>query len=156
MVQKAADQDNALACVNLGLLFEKEEKYEDAIYWFIKASDLGYADAQYIVGTYFEKGETVEQDYEIAFNLYYQAAKQGQIAALSTLGRHYYSGTILVQDFKKAVEFLKEAAKKDDIESMRLLGQCYLNGQGVEENSEQFAYWTKKLLIKVMQLRKLS
>ena len=61
MVQKAAEQDNALACANLGLLFEKEEKYEDAIYWFIKASDLSYADAQYIVGTYFEKARLLNK-----------------------------------------------------------------------------------------------
>jgi TPR repeat protein len=52
--QKAADQGDAKAQSNLGVMYNFGEgvlkDYKQAVYWYQKAADQGYAGAQYDLG----------------------------------------------------------------------------------------------------------
>jgi TPR repeat protein len=65
--RKAADQGEAVAQYNLGLMYYNSKgvprDYVEAVKWFRKAADQGDADAQFILGLMYAKGEGVPQDY---------------------------------------------------------------------------------------------
>ena len=74
--RKAADQGNASAQYNLGLMYWRSQgvpqDYAAAVSWYRKAADQGHADAQFNLGIMYEEGQGVPQDYAQAhmwFNL---------------------------------------------------------------------------------------
>ena len=74
--RKAADQGNADAQYNLGVMYDQgqgvPQDYAAAVSWFRKAADQGYAHAQFNLGLMYDEGQGVPQDYAQAhmwFNL---------------------------------------------------------------------------------------
>ena len=61
--------------------------YTEAIKWYQKAAEQGYARAQYTVGDMYEKGEGVSKDVAEAIKWYRKAAKQGHEIAKDNLRR---------------------------------------------------------------------
>lgn len=57
------------------------KNYEDAIYWYQKAADQGYAEAQCRLGSCYDQGKGVTQDKIKAKSWYKKAADQGHIQA---------------------------------------------------------------------------
>ncbi len=92
----AADQGNADAQYNLGVLYYKgygvEQNYEEAMKWYLKAANQGYASAQYAIGRLYEKSQGVEQNYEEAMKWYLKAANQGHAAAQCAIALLYEKG----------------------------------------------------------------
>jgi hypothetical protein len=64
--QKAADQGDADAQYNLGVMYDKGrgvlKDYKQAVKWYQKAADQGLADAQYNLGVMYTNGEGVPKD----------------------------------------------------------------------------------------------
>jgi hypothetical protein len=81
VVKKAAEQGDAGAQYNLGLMFAKgkgvPQDYKEAVKWFTKAAEQGLADAQVNLGVMFDKGEGVPEDYVQAYKWFILAAAQG-------------------------------------------------------------------------------
>jgi len=59
--------------------------YDEGIKWLLIASNLGYAAAQYKLGTFYSKGQHVAKDTKKAIGLYERAAKQGHKEAIKLL-----------------------------------------------------------------------
>ena len=53
------------------------QDYEEAVKWYRKAAEQGYASAQYNLGVCYYNGKGVEQDYEEVVKWYRKAAEQG-------------------------------------------------------------------------------
>ena len=66
---------------NLGYAYEKgegvEQDYAQAVFWYRKAAEQGYAMAQNNMGIMYDNGRGVDQDYDQAVNWYRKAAEQG-------------------------------------------------------------------------------
>lgn len=79
--RKAAEQGNASAQDNLGLMYAKGEgvvqNYKESVKWFRKAAEQGDASAQYNLGVTYAKGEGVPQDYVMAHKYFNIAASSG-------------------------------------------------------------------------------
>ena len=62
-IKKLAEQGNAVAQFNLGVMYEKGEgvpkDYKQAAYWYSKAAEQGNAEAQTILGIMYGEGEGV-------------------------------------------------------------------------------------------------
>jgi hypothetical protein len=69
--RKAADQGNALAQSNLGLLYASghgaPQDYTQAAMWYRKAADQGLVEAQYNLGMMYYNGRSVPEDYALAY-----------------------------------------------------------------------------------------
>ena len=67
LLRPLAEQGNALAQVNVGILFgaglSVPQDYAEALKWFRKATDQGQADARFSLGIMYKNGEGVPQDY---------------------------------------------------------------------------------------------
>jgi len=149
-----------------------------AIEWFLKASERGYSDAQYMLGMIYETiGENPEQK-EKAYHYYELAAKQGHPYAQYALGilaienedYHYaikYLEMAAYQQYalaaytlakiyherepknpKKAFDWFLVAAQQNHVEACYYVGLYYHNGRGVKQDLKLAIYWYEKAAMK--------
>lgn len=91
-----AEQGNAAAQFNLGLMYEKGDgvpaDYQEAARWYHKSAVQGYADAQLNLGTMYDEGRGVPEDNQKAAQWYRAAARSGFDAADTNLQMMEYYG----------------------------------------------------------------
>ena len=66
--------------------------YEEAVNWYTKASNMGYATAQYELALCYEKGIGTKRNATEAVKLYRKAAEQQFVEALYSLGDCFFYG----------------------------------------------------------------
>ena len=93
----------------------------NAIDYFHRSADLGYAPAQTMMGYFYESGLKVTADPAAAADWYKKAAKQDDRLGDWLLGRLYYTGAI-PRDLDAAETYLKKAANQGDPYGQYLLG----------------------------------
>jgi len=64
-----------------------EQDASEAVTWYRKAAEQGYAKAQVALGLLYAQGIGVDADNEEAFKWFREAAKQGDTVALEILGK---------------------------------------------------------------------
>ena len=76
-----ANGGDYIAQNNLGVIYEIGEgvpqDYKEAVKWYRKAAEQGFAKGQYNLGRSYHNGQGVPQDYKEAFKWYTKAAEQG-------------------------------------------------------------------------------
>lgn len=106
----------------------------------------GNADAQYNLGTLYEKGQSVPQDYATARRWYEQAAAQGNADAQGSLGilYRYRDRQGVQQDYSKARQWWDKAAAQGVLQAQNNLGLLYYNGQSVQQDYSMARQWWVK------------
>jgi hypothetical protein len=94
--------------LGLGVL----QDFTQAVYWYRKAADQGYAGAQAILGRMYANGEGVPQDYTQMRYWLYKAADQGYARAHLGLGLVYEQGLGVPQDAAQAYFWYNLAAAR--------------------------------------------
>ncbi|MCL2798807.1 MAG: sel1 repeat family protein [Endomicrobia bacterium] len=141
--KKLAEQGNAEAQYNLGMIYYEKEKGEkpgiglsqEAFTWMNKAAEQGYQPAI----DFFRKKELEDTK---------KLAEQGNVAAQYNLGTCYYTGRLGVkQDYQEALKWYKKAAEQNDAEAQnaivaaqRQVGTMYYMTQDYQEALK----WYKK------------
>jgi len=132
--RKAADQGNATAQLNLGVMYDngqgvaKDER--QAAEWYRKAADQGNATAQRNLGFMYESGKGVAKDERLAVSWYRRAADQGNATAQLNLGVMYDNGRGVAKDERQAVEWYRKAADQGDAIASNNLGFFFEGGSG--------------------------
>ncbi len=148
-LQSQADDGDALAQFNLGVIFKKGRVLPQddarAATWFRKAADQGLADAQYQLGQMYEAGQGVEQNNREAVGWYRKAAEQGYAAAQCDLGLMYAEGRGVDEpDNREAVGWYRKAAEQGYAAAQFNLGRSYEKGRGVETDNREAVGWYRK------------
>lgn len=130
---KAANGGNDYAATEIGKMEMDNNNYEEAVKWFRKAAENGYADAQNRLGVRYSKGEGVIQDEEEALIWFVKAAEQGHSKAQSNIGCCYYYGEGVPKDEYKSKEWLRKSAEQGDEKAINLLYKWY--GEGLGDSS---------------------
>jgi len=134
-LRKRADQGNAQAQYNLGLMYANGRGVAkddgQALAWYQKAADQGHAAAQFDLGKMYENGHGVAKDDVQAVTWYQKAADQGNAVAQVDLGRMYEIGHGVVKDDIQAAEWYEKAADQGYADAQFRLGSMYLMGRGV-------------------------
>jgi TPR repeat protein len=94
----------------------------NAIDYFHRSADLGFAPAQVMMGYFYETGSQVPADPSAAADWYKKAAKQDDRLGAWLLGRMYYTGNGVPRDLDAAETWLKRAANQGDPYGEYLLG----------------------------------
>jgi len=93
---EAADQGDAIAQYNLGIMYQNGEGVPEddteAVKWYRLVADKGYVIAQNNLGVMYQKGEGVLKNPAEAVKWYRLAADQGYVIAQNNLGVMYYRG----------------------------------------------------------------
>ena len=142
-----------------------QKSYTKAFELFQRAAELGYADAQYMVGWCYQHGEENDDSkayLEICMNTfkaiswYEKAANQGHANACFHLGYIYRHGHkcdnifnlnkpyVIEVDYNLAFKYFMVAAKKGISNAQQEVGACYEFGFGVSENLSSAIEWYKK------------
>ena len=88
------------------------QDYAEAVKWYRRAAEQGYAVAQNNLGSMYYNGTGVPQDYAEAVKWYRRAVEQGYALAQSNLGFMYEDGTGAPQDYVRAHMWFNLAASR--------------------------------------------
>ena len=78
------------------------QNFNEATRWFRKAADLGFPDAQLMLGSAYDAGKGVAKDGAEAVRWYRRAAEQGDTTAQSIMGGMYLNGDDVEKDISSA------------------------------------------------------
>lgn len=113
----------------------------DALSWYRKSADQGYAPAQNDLGSMHQYGVGVQRDYAEAVKWYRKAADQDIPIAYTNLGFMYDKGLGVREDKAHAVELYRVGAERGSLEGMVNLGVSYWRGEGVAKDLVQGHMW---------------
>ena len=118
--------------------------FQQAVYWYRKAAEQGYAPAQNNLGYAYQHGEGVSKDVQQAVYWYRKSAEQGNVSGQYNLGYCYKYGEGVAKDMQQAVYWYRKAAEQGHASAQNFLGSCYEQGNGVGKDKEQAVYWYRK------------
>ena len=104
----------------------------------------GDADAQFILGAFYDEGFGVPQDLKISMAWLRKAAAQGHAAAHCSIGFNYAGGHGVPKDYVKARSSFQEAARQNNAKAQFNLGLMSLKGLGVSPSGADAAMWFRK------------
>ncbi len=96
----------------------------DAVTYFRRAAEAGYAPAQTAMGYLYETGTVVTGDLRTAADWYAKAAAQNDHLAQWVLGRMYLAGQGPIRDRNEAMKWLRKAADAGDPFAALLQGEA--------------------------------
>jgi len=141
---------NAEAQFDVGLMYDNGDgmpqdyqsiisRVDQAMTWYRKSAEQGFAPAQTNLGIMLETGGRVERNYIEAASWYRKAAAQGDAAAQFNLGIIYYSGRgdDIAPNYNEAAMWLGKSADQGNSAAQIALGRMYEYGQGVLINYVQ-------------------
>jgi hypothetical protein len=113
------------------------QKYEEAVEWFKKAADEGYAPGLDAMGFLYQMGQGVPLDREKAFEYYEKAAEAGDEQGLFHLGACYSAGIGIKKDQRKAVHYWGKAAESGHASAAFNLGVRFEQGNTVPQDKRR-------------------
>jgi len=166
--EKAASQNYAGACVNLGSYYLEKENPK-AKYWYLKGAELKDSLAYRGLGIYYDR---IEKDSDVSLKWLKKGANAGDVNSQRILGFRFYrqndfssaisyfspaveKGDKLsmrgiadsyykAKDYRNAIFWYNERAIQGDLESQCQLSYMYTYGQGTDINHEEARYWLKR------------
>jgi localization factor PodJL len=113
----------------------------EAVRWLQRASDAGFAPAQFRLAGLNEKGDGIKKDLQTARRLYLAAAGKGHAKAMHNLAVLYAEGVDGKPDYKAASEWFRKAAGYGVTDSQYNLAILYARGIGVPANLAESYRW---------------
>lgn len=166
-LEEYARQGNPTAQNALGIVYkggfgvEKDEA--KAVYWFQKAVEKDFANAQVNLGEAYLSGRGVERDPAMAAALFEKAALQDNQAGMFNLATLYIKGVGVPRSFEKAFQYAEKAANavakteiytKDNAyqspgmvviaKAQGFLALCYRDGIGTAKDIDKSMEYLKK------------
>ena len=117
------------------------KSYVEAVKWYRRAADQGYADAQNNLGVMYESGHGVPRDPVEAAKWYFKAAEQGDANAQHNLGNRFQSGDGVPQNYAAAIQWYRKAAEQMHPMAQANLGVMYERGHGTRQDFVQAQMW---------------
>lgn len=139
---------DASAQYNLGVMYANGQGVTkddaEAVKWYRKAADLGFAIAQVNLGVAYANGKGVAKDDAEALKWYRKAAELGNANAQSILGFRYDIGRGVAKNEAEAVKWYRKAADQGDADAQSNLGVMFENGRGVAKDQAEAVKWYRK------------
>lgn len=121
-----------------------QQDRRQAFEWYLKAAELGDADAQNYVGVLYDTGRGVPEDDRLAVDWYRKSAQQGHWWGAKNLGGMYAAGTGIAKDEAEAVKWYRIAAERGLAEAQNALGLMYDAGRGVPLDDVEGNRWYQR------------
>ncbi|MBQ8012903.1 MAG: caspase family protein [Treponema sp.] len=130
-----SDSKTSEEYMTLGINEYEAGNHGKALDSFKKAANMGHAYAQFLVGLFYEEGDSVAQNFVEAAKWYNLSAQQGIDGAQYNLGDLYYSGKGVQQSYSEAKKWYLLAAEKGNKAAQYSLGWLFEHGQGVNKDT---------------------
>jgi uncharacterized protein len=148
-LESLAQQGNMEAQYNLALSYYlgKCGVVKDvnlAAFWFQKAAELGFTEAEFIMGVLADKGIGVQKSVPKSIEWYKKAIAKNHTKAQFNLGLILYEGFGVTKDPTQAVDLFQKAAQQGEPQAQYRLGLAYLEGKGIPKNESLAREWFEK------------
>jgi TPR repeat protein len=110
----------------------------NAVDYFRRSAELGYPQAQVVLGYFYDTGTVVAQDPRQAAEWYKKAARQDDRLADWLVGRLYFTGSGVPRDLNAAESWLQKAANQGDPFGQYLLGMVRLERNDYSKAADSF------------------
>lgn len=139
---RAAEEDYYLAYHVVAELCYGMQNYDEAIRWYKKAAEEGFAEDMNALGNIYFHGMVAAQDYAEALKWYLMAADEGDEVAMHSAADilAYGYGGVPVDDSRAFALYL-EAAQMGNVHSMNNVGVMYFSGRGTQQDYGQAVQW---------------
>jgi hypothetical protein len=137
-----AEQGNAEAQNQLGVLYSNAKDYGQALKWFRQAAERHLGVAETNLGGMYLRGEGVARDIDEGVRLYKRAALDGYLSAGWDLGSGYYLGQFGKRDYVEAAKWYRFAADRGYAPAAYELARLYQNGEGVPRDVVSAHMWS--------------
>ncbi len=106
-------------------------------------AERGLPEAQFYLGSCYEKGKGIPQNQREAAKWHLRAAHQGYLEAQLAIGLCFLFGRGVVPDLENAIIWFKKAAQQGSTEAQFFIGYCYSNRNcdNNEENDKNASMW---------------
>ena len=108
-----------------------------AIYWLEKAATQGHRTAQYKLGMYYLKGQSIARSPQTAFGWFNKSANQGVAGAQFNLAMMYEKGDGIAPNLKMALRWYESASSLGNANAQQNLGIKYLLGEQVPAHTHK-------------------
>jgi TPR repeat protein len=115
--------------------------YKEAVYWYRRAAEQGFAGAQNNLAVMYEQGLGVPKDESEAVKWYRKAAEGQNAKAQHSLGVMYRDGRGIPHDLGEAAKWISRAAEQSHHSAFRDMGEIYWKGLGVSQNNIRAYMW---------------
>lgn len=122
-----------------------DKDVKEAIQYFTKAAEEGYADAEFAIGKMYQQGNGVAIDDMEAFNWLFKAANNGHADAQYQVGLYYESGAM--EDKEMAFIWFRDAGRGGNEAAQLKLGISYKDGNGVTQDYTEALYWLSQAAV---------
>ena len=147
-LRKSAEQGNALAQNNLGVMYAEGlgviQDDAEALKWLRKSAEQGNPAGEVNLGTIYARGSGVSRDYAEAVRLNRKSAEPGDAVSLFSIGLDYAVGAGVTKDPAEAVKWFRKAAEHGNADAQATLGGMYLTGSGVTKDYAEALKWSRK------------
>ena len=92
--------------------YDKKD-YNEALKWYRKAANQGFAQGQYKLGYMYDWGYGVKKNDKEALKWFLKAADQGHADAMNSIGLHYEHGWSVIQNYQIAKEWFQKAINRN-------------------------------------------
>ncbi|MGH8282996.1 MAG: TonB family protein [Gammaproteobacteria bacterium] len=141
----SAEKGDLEAQDDVGYMYETGEgaplDYQQAVIWYRRAADQGYAPSERHLGYMYGEGLGVQQDYGQAVIWYQRAAQQGDAWAENNMGYLYETGFGVPKDYSLALVWYTRAATQRNPAAEVNLGNMYLSGLGTKQDYAAAMQW---------------
>ena len=141
-LQRRADSGDASAEKSVGDFYKHKSEPSQALLWYQKSADQGYAAAEVEVGYAYDDGKGVAEDKDTALKWFKKAAAQGNGEAQHALGYAYQYGDGVKQDYVEAAKWYQLAVAQGV--GAWTYGEMVGQGEGVPQDkikaAELFEY----------------
>ena len=122
------------------------QDYKEAVKWYWKAAEQGFAPAQHNLGLMYSAGRGVTQDYKEAVKWWRKAAVQGTAPAQMNLGRMYLIGRGVTPDNVHAYMWLNIVIANgyEKLRKSRDISEKRMTASQIAEAQELAREWMAK------------
>lgn len=143
-IESKAQNGDAEAQIEIGNIYEQNQKFSAAVFWYKRAAESGNPVAMCYLGSFYTLGRGVQKNNDKAFYWYKKSADTGDKIGLYYLGLCYERGVGIKQNFKEAFNYYKKSAELDYEDAFISLANLYFKGVGTEKNLQEAEKWYKK------------
>ena len=125
-------------------LQNKNKSKKTAFKYARQSAESGLAEAQNLLGGFYQFGFGVEKNEKQACEFYQLAADQGYAKGQLNVGNCYRDGSDGTHDYAEAAKWYLSSAEQGNAAAQAELGQLYNQGRGVEKDYNKALDWAKK------------
>lgn len=147
MIDKV-DAGNVEIAFKIGVMYNKglgvAKNFDEALKWYRKAAERGYAPAQRNLAIMYDTGSGCAENDAEALKWYRKAAEQGDAEAQSNLGAMYHMGLGCEKNYHEAAKWYRKAAEQGNAMAQANFGAFLADGKGVQKDVYEAVKWYRK------------